>query len=107
MTKHAFDKIAAGLNDAIARAPGSRLPVGLHFDVQAADYHADPCERPSLSSSIAKILIEKTPRHAWTAHPWLNPNFVPKQDSKFDLGSAVHELMLGKGVGYTVIEATN
>lgn len=107
MTKRAFDKIAAGLNDAITMARGSHLPAGIHFHVPAADYHADPCERPSLSSSVAKILIEKTPRHAWAAHPRLNPNFAANQDSKFDLGSAVHELMLGKGVGYTVIEAAN
>jgi hypothetical protein len=83
------------------------LPIGIHYNVPAADYHADPCERPSLSSSVAKILLEKTPRHAWTAHPRLNPDFAPKQESKFDLGSAVHELMLGKGVGYTVINAAD
>lgn len=83
------------------------LPVGIHYATTPAEYHADPCERPSLSSSVAKILLEKTPRHAWTAHPRLNPNFSPKQESKFDLGSAVHELMLGKGPGYTVIEAAN
>jgi len=81
------------------------LPIGIHYNIPAADYHADPCERPSLSSSVAKILLEKTPRHAWCAHPRLNPDFAPKQESKFDLGSAVHELMLGKGVGYTVIDA--
>ena len=83
------------------------LPIGIHYKVPAADYHADPCERPSLSSSVAKILLEKTPRHAWTAHPRLNPDFAPRQESKFDLGSAVHELMLGKGVGYTVINAAD
>lgn len=83
------------------------LPIGIHYNVAAAAYHADPCERPSLSSSIAKILIEKTPRHAWHAHPRLNPNFEPKQESKFDLGSAVHELMLGKGGGYTIINAAD
>jgi hypothetical protein len=83
------------------------LPVGVHFDVPAPAYHADPCERPSLSSSIAKILIEKTPRHARTAHPQLNPNFVAKAESRFDLGATVHELMLGKGVGYTIINAAN
>jgi len=83
------------------------LPIGIHYNVPAADYHSDCCERPSLSSSVAKILLEKTPRHAWTAHPRLNPDFAPKQESKFDLGSAVHELMLGKGVGYTVIEAAD
>jgi len=85
----------------------SPLPVGIHYNVSAAAYHADPCEKPSLSSSVAKILIEKTPRHAWHAHPRLNPDFAADKSPKFDLGSAVHELMLGKGVGYTVIDAAD
>ncbi len=83
------------------------LPVGIHYDVAAARYHADPCVKPSLSSSIAKILLEKTPRHAWYAHPRLNPDFAANTDTKFDLGSVVHELMLGKGVGYAVIKAAD
>ena len=100
MTEEAFEKIAVGIDDA-ARG------IGIHYSMRAAAYHADPCERPSLSSSIAKILLEKTPRHAWTAHPRLNPDFAAKDESKFDLGTAVHELMLGKGVGYTIIKAAD
>ena len=42
-------------------------------------YHADPADAPSLSASIAKILIAETPLHAWTAHPKLNPNFVREE----------------------------
>jgi hypothetical protein len=58
------------------------------------EYHADPAPQPSLSSSIAKILLEQSPRHAWLAHPKLNPNFVPEEDERFDLGSAAHSMLL-------------
>jgi hypothetical protein len=69
----------------------------------AADYHADPCPEPSLSSSIAKILAWKTPRHAWQEHPRLNDKRETKSESKFDIGSAAHEVLLGRGAGIDVI----
>jgi hypothetical protein len=83
----------------------TRLPCGLHFEQPAALYHADPAERPSLSSSVAKIILEKTPRHAWTAHPRLNPNFKATADKKFDLGNVAHELILGRGGEFEEVEA--
>ena len=39
----------------------SALGVGLHDDVPAAVYHADPCEEPSLSSSLACTLHYHSP----------------------------------------------
>lgn len=60
----------------------------------ADEYHADPSPGVSLSSSIANILLEQSPRHAWLAHPKLNPNFVRETDSRFDLGSAAHLMLL-------------
>jgi len=64
------------------------------FTIPAADYHADPCEVPSLSASIAHLLISKSPLHAWTAHPKLNPDYERKDDERFDLGTATHALIL-------------
>lgn len=61
----------------------------------------DPCPTPSLSASIAKILIASTPLHAWHAHPKLNPNFVREEREIFDLGTVAHALLLqgaSKGV---------
>ena len=39
------------------------------FTIPAADYHADPCEVPSLSASIASLLVNRSPFHAWSAIP--------------------------------------
>jgi hypothetical protein len=48
------------------------LTAGIH-DTTAVDYHADPCPEPSLSAHIAALLCARSPRHAWAAHPKLNP----------------------------------
>jgi hypothetical protein len=61
----------------------------------AADYHNDQHgDHPTLSSSIANLLINRSPLHAWTAHPRLNPNHVPVDDSKFDVGTVAHSMLL-------------
>jgi hypothetical protein len=62
--------------------------------LDADQYHADPAPQPSLSSSIARILLEQSPMHAWLAHPKLNPRYVRESDSRFDLGSAAHLMLL-------------
>ena len=67
----------------------------IHTDIAAADYHADPAPEPSLSSSVARILVERSPRHAWWAHPRLNPDFEPDRGSDAAaVGSAVHAVAL-------------
>ena len=68
-----------------------------HYDIPHADYHADPCVEPSLSSSLARILVAQTPRAAWLAHPRLSPDFAPDSDPKFDLGDAVHDCLSSGG----------
>lgn len=58
------------------------------------EYHADPCEQPSLSQSIAKTLVTDSALHAWTQHPRLGG--IPRPPTKsLDDGTAVHELLLG------------
>jgi hypothetical protein len=68
--------------------------VGDHVVTSAADYHADPCPAPSLTASIANILINESPAHARAAHPRLNPNFVRAEESRFELGTVLHQLIL-------------
>ena len=64
------------------------------FKISEIEYHADPCDKPSLSSSIAKILINQSPRHAWENHPRLNPAYTEDLDKKFNLGKAAHAVIL-------------
>jgi len=59
------------------------------------NYHLDKSNNPpSLSRSVAHILLTQTPYHAWLAHPRLNPDYMPDEDSKFDIGTATHAMLL-------------
>lgn len=74
-------------------APIATLQPGIHT-IPADRYHADPAPEPSLSNTMVKTVL-KTPRHAWIAHPRLNPDYRPRPDSdEFDLGTAAHSLLL-------------
>ena len=57
-----------------------------------AEYHADPVEGGSLSSTGAKALL-RSPAH----YKWQLANSVQK--ATFDLGHAVHSMVLGVGLG--------
>jgi hypothetical protein len=70
------------------------------YRLTAEAYHADPCPAPSLSSTLAKRLIERSPRHAWTASPRLNPAWEPEEKKTFDIGRAAHRAVLGAGDDY-------
>lgn len=76
---------------------------GIYRGVASADYHSDLCPEPALSQSIAKLMLERSPWHAWTAHPRLNPRYEPDDDTKFDLGNVVHSLILGRGKDFEVL----
>lgn len=78
--------------------------VGVH-DLSEDAYHADPAPVPSLSASLAKLLIDRSPRHAWHAHPRLNPDHEAKNSDAFDLGRVGHKLVLGAGADLVVIDA--
>lgn len=85
---------------------GAFLVQGIH-EISAERYHADPCPKPSLSSHLAHLVVSKSPRHAWLAHPRLNPDFKPENDPKFDLGRAAHSLMLEGAGPFEIIDAPN
>jgi PDDEXK-like uncharacterized protein DUF3799 len=75
---------------------------GIYPDISADDYFADPLPAPSLTQSIAKVLIEASPAHARLLHPRLRPpvtdDDVPEAYSKAKaIGSAAHAIMLGRG----------
>ncbi|MEM1149049.1 MAG: PD-(D/E)XK nuclease-like domain-containing protein [Pseudomonadota bacterium] len=60
-------------------------------------YHADPAPEPSLSSTLARVLLNKAPLHAWAAHPRLNPDFESETNDAFDVGRAAHAYLTGVG----------
>ena len=81
---------------------------GIHQGIPSATYHADCADEPSLSSSIAKLLLERPPYWAWAAHPKLNPDWKPAEPkAAFDIGSAAHALLLENGKDIMVIAADN
>lgn len=81
----------------------STLNVGLHEGMPAHIYHADPAPRPSLSSSLARILLNDSPRHAWSQHPRLNPDKPARESTdSMDLGTLVHAMLAGDKAGIEV-----
>jgi hypothetical protein len=67
-----------------------------YIHLSAEDYRADNIDpdRPTLSSSIAQILCDRSPAHARAAHPRLATTPVVVEAKHFDVGSAVHSLLL-------------
>lgn len=81
------------------------LPPGVHR-IDADAYHADRL-RPevTLSSTLARTLLDRSPLHAFTAHPRLNPAFEPTDRKTFDIGRAAHRAVLGQGGDYVAYPA--
>ncbi|KQT54594.1 hypothetical protein ASG43_03140 [Aureimonas sp. Leaf454] len=78
--------------------PGVPITAPGLYAIDDADYHADAlCETPSLSSTIARLLLDASPKHAWAAHPRLNPDTEEEKASTLDVGSAMHAMLLGHG----------
>ena len=71
------------------------LAAGIHPDVPADAYHADPAPAPSLSAGLAATLVQRTPLHAWTESGRLNPAHQSEPASgEQDEGTALHALLL-------------
>ena len=64
------------------------------YNLSSDEYHRDPAPTASLSSSIASILLDQSPAHAWLAHPRLNPNFAREENGRFDIGTVAHTMLL-------------
>lgn len=62
----------------------------------ADEYFADPCDKPSLSSSIARKLVSESPRHAYSAHPRLGGHSRAPTKA-MNAGSVMHALLLDGG----------
>lgn len=76
------------------------LKPGIYPDMDEAAYYADPAPGPSLTQSIAKVLIERSPAHARLEHPRLCPPGETEPESYSAakaIGSAAHRMMTGRG----------
>ena len=64
---------------------------------EALDYHSqEGTKTPRLTYSIAKLLLAKSPLHAWYNHPLLGGHKLTPSKT-MDLGSIGHDLLLGGG----------
>ena len=73
------------------------------YNIPFADYLADPCECPSLSRSTIIDLLD-SPARSWWNHPRLNPQPPePETETKFDIGTAAHDLLLCGGDSIFVV----
>lgn len=77
---------------------------GVYLDCPAADYFLDPAPEPSFTQSIGKLILERSPLHAWHAHPRLNPDYQHDDDTKFDVGNVAHKMLLGRGKEIVVLD---
>ena len=64
------------------------------YEIPPTEYHSDPCPEPSLSASVARTLIDRSPLHAWMKHPKLGGKQEDKPAAKMSLGSAAHSVIL-------------
>jgi PDDEXK-like domain of unknown function (DUF3799) len=75
------------------------------YEITDDQYFSDPCPQPSLTQSIAKILLSRSPMHAAHAHPRINPHYVADDDKKFDLGNICHAHLMGRGRDFHLVDA--
>lgn len=85
---------------------------GVHQDVPERVYHADCAPEPSLSSTIAKVIINRSARAAAWKHPRLRPASAPpappeEYDAKRAFGTVVHKMVLGRGKDVVSIDAAD
>lgn len=72
--------------------------------MSAETYHSDPCEAPSLSSSMACLLVNECPAIAHLRHPKLGGRQGTSTEST-ERGDMIHEMLLGTGKGMAVVDA--
>lgn len=80
---------------------------GIYYDMPAEIYHTDPCPTPSLSNSLIRDLLDKSPKHAAWKHPKLNSNAGIIPNRSMNRGTLLHNMILGCGNEIEVIHADN
>lgn len=67
------------------------------YDLTEAAYHADPAPFPSLSSTFASDLVEKTEIEARMGQRRLNPDYDGEGSDAMDFGTLAHDYILSGG----------
>src|SRR5215472_5163605 len=80
---------------------------GIYPEMTIAEYFADPCPAPSLTQSLAKLLIARSPWHAKCAHPRLRDAAPEEEVEQYvkakAIGSAAHQMMIGRGKDIAIL----
>lgn len=89
------------------------------YRMSAAAYHRGPCPGPELSNSIAQVILNESPLHAYTAHSKLGNAPIQSEDEDgeedeapqgrkssniMELGSAIHKIVLGYGADLAIAD---
>lgn len=82
------------MTDEQSNPPPFRVTEPGIYSMTAEQYHADPCPEPSLSASIAKLLVDDSPARAAFCHPRLNPDHAEENGEHLDIGTAAHAIVL-------------
>ncbi len=78
---------------------------GFYPDMDTNFYHSDPVVVPSLSSSLAKRLLDVTPRKVMHEHPRYVPHEEQSPSRTAEIGTAAHKLLMGRGKQVHIIDA--
>jgi PDDEXK-like uncharacterized protein DUF3799 len=73
-------------------APGVKKP-GM-YQLPLDQYVRDPAPAPSLSASLAHLMLSRSPRHCWQAHPRLNTGWQADHNDAAEVGTIAHALLL-------------
>jgi hypothetical protein len=92
--------------DNMGDEPQGFLSVGFHRGIAPARYHSDPCASPSLSSTIANLILDRSPAHAKLAHPRLGVGYLDTEEETPAMarGTLLHRLLLGRGSEIEAVE---
>lgn len=78
---------------------------GKILNCTAADYYADRIlDKSTLNYSTAKLMVTRSPWHAWTLHPKLGGQRSEATDAT-DMGNIIDSLMLEDGRGLVEVDA--
>lgn len=70
------------------------LQKGMYAGIPIDQYIRDPAPEPSMSTGIAKALLDECPAQAWHEHPRLNREHVSEDTTQTDIGKIVHSVLL-------------